>query len=369
LLYPVYSESGSMIRFVIRRILLSIPVLFGIVFLVFALARLVPGDPCAAALGEKATPALCAAFAQRYGLDQPIPVQFAIYLGAILQGDLGHSVRLNQDVSTILVQRLPLTVELTLFAMAFATVVGITLGRISAIRRNSPIDVGTMILANIGVSIPVFVLGLLFAYLFAVVFKDTILSLPPSGRLSAGVTSVSMVKVWGLEGLEGPPRAILDFLSGMYTLNSLVTGQWSVLADSLRHLILPAIALGTIPMAIIARMTRSSLLDVLGQDYIRTARAKGLRERLVVSRHGMRNALLPVVTIVGLSLGGLLSGAVLTETIFNLTGIGRTVTESITARDYVVVQGMVIVIATIYVVVNLMVDVSYALLDPRIRLD
>ena len=358
-----------MIRFVIRRILLSIPVLFGIVFLVFALARMIPGDPCHAALGEKATPAICAAFAQRYGLDQPIPTQFAIYLGSILQGDLGHSVRLNRDVTTVLVERLPLTIELTLFAMAFATVAGITLGRISAIRRNSPVDVGVMILANIGVSIPVFVLGLLFAYLFAVGFKDTILSLPPSGRLSPGVTSVPMAKAWGLEDLQGPLRGILDFVSGMYTVNALVTGQWSVLGDALRHMILPAIALGTIPMAIIARMTRSSLLDVLGQDYIRTARAKGLRERLVVSRHGMRNALLPVVTVVGLSLGGLLSGAVLTETIFNLTGIGRTVTESITARDYVVVQGMVIVIATIYVVVNLMVDVSYALLDPRIRLD
>jgi peptide/nickel transport system permease protein len=358
-----------MIRFVIRRILLSIPVLFGIVFLVFVLARLIPGDPCAAALGEKATPELCAAFAQRYGLDQPIPTQFLIYLGAILRGDLGHSVRLDQDVTTVLVQRLPLTIELTLFAMAFATVAGITLGRISAIRRNSPIDVGVMILANIGVSIPVFVLGLLFAYIFAVELKGTILSLPPSGRLSPGHNALPMVQVWGLQSLQGPPRAILDFLSGMYIFDALVTGQWAVLGDALRHMILPAIALGTIPMAIIARMTRSSLLDVLGQDYIRTARAKGLRERLVVSRHGMRNALLPVVTVVGLSLGGLLSGAVLTETIFNLTGIGRTVTESITARDYVVVQGMVIVIATIYVVVNLMVDVSYALLDPRIRLD
>ncbi len=358
-----------MIRFVIRRILLSIPVLFGIVFLVFALARLIPGDPCAAALGEKATPEICAAFAQRYGLDQPIPTQFLIYLGAILRGDLGHSVQLDQDVTTVLVQRLPLTIELTIFAMAFATVAGITLGRISAVRRNSPIDVGTMILANIGVSIPVFVLGLLFAYIFAVGFKGTILSLPPSGRLSPGLHAVPMVEAWGLQGLQGPPRAILDFVSGMYTVDALVTGQWAVLGDALRHMILPAIALGTIPMAIIARMTRSSLLDVLGQDYIRTARAKGLRERLVVSRHAMRNALLPVVTVVGLSLGGLLSGAVLTETIFNLSGIGRTVTDAITARDYVIVQGMVIVIATIYVVVNLLVDVSYALLDPRIRLD
>ena len=219
----------------------------------------------------------------------------------------------------MLVQRLPLTIELTIFAMVFATVAGITLGVISAVRRNSPIDVGTMIFANLGVSIPVFVLGLLFAYIFAVGFKGTILSLPPSGRLSPGLHVVPMVEAWGLQGLQGPAASHPRLPVGMYTVDALVTGQWAVLGDALRHMILPAIALGTIPMAIIARMTRSSLLDVLGQDYIRTARAKGLRERLVVSRHAMRNALLPVVTVVGLSLGGLLSGAVLTETIFNLT--------------------------------------------------
>jgi peptide/nickel transport system permease protein len=218
------------------------------------------------------------------------------------------------------------------------------------------------------VSIPVFVLGLLLAYLFAVGFKGTPISLPASGRLSPGVDVRPLATSLGLQGLGGPPRAIVDFVSGIYTFNALVTGQWAALADAIRHMILPMVALGTIPMAIIARMTRSSLLDVLGQDYIRTARAKGLRERLVVSRHGMRNALLPVVTVIGLSLGGLLSGAVLTETVFNLAGLGRTITEAITGRDYIVVQGLVIIIAIGYLVVNLVVDVSYALLDPRIRL-
>ena len=357
-----------MVRFIIRRILLSIPVLFGIVLLTFTIARLIPGDACHAALGEKATPAICDAFKERYGLNKPIPVQFAIYLVDLSHGDLGDSIRMARPVATLLIERLPLTVELTLYALAFATVVGIFLGRISAVRRNSPVDVGTMMLANLGVSIPVFVLGLLLAFLFAVGLKGTPISLPASGRLSPGVDVVPLAQSWGLLGLQGPVRAIVDFLSGIYTFNTLVTGQWAALADAVRHMILPMIALGTIPMAIIARMTRSSLLDVLGQDYIRTARAKGLKERLVVSRHGMRNALLPVVTIIGLSLGGLLSGAVLTETVFNLAGLGRTITEAITGRDYIVVQGIVIVIAIGYLVVNLLVDLSYAFLDPRIRL-
>ncbi|MFL5679173.1 MAG: ABC transporter permease [Chloroflexota bacterium] len=357
-----------MTQFILRRVLLSVPVLIGIVFLTFALARVIPGDPCKAALGEKATEAVCAPFRERYGLNKPITTQFAIYLNDLSHGDLGKSIRQNRPVATLLVERLPLTVELTLYALAFATILGILLGRLSAVRRNSPVDVGTMVFANFGVSIPVFVLGLLLAYFFAVVLKGTPFSLPASGRLSSGVTVHSLVEVWGLEDWTGLPRAILDFLSGIYTFTALITGQWAALADAVRHMILPMIALGTIPMAIIARMTRSSLLDVLGQDYIRTARAKGLRERFVVSRHGMRNALLPVVTVIGLSLGGLLSGAVLTESVFNLTGIGRTITEAITGRDYIVVQGIGILVAVLYVFINLIVDVSYAMLDPRIRL-
>jgi len=222
--------------------------------------------------------------------------------------------------------------------------------------------------ANLGVSIPVFVLGLLLAYLFAVVLKDSPIALPPSGRLTPGTNVVPLAVAWGLQDLTGPPRSILDFVSNIYTINAILTLNGALLADTMRHMILPAIALGTIPMAIIARMTRSSLLDVLGLDYIRTARAKGVKEGHVISRHGMRNALLPVVTVIGLSLGALLSGAVLTETIFNLTGIGKTITEAITGRDYIVIQGVVIIVAIIYIVVNLVVDVSYGLLDPRIRL-
>ena len=357
-----------MLQFVGRRLVLAIPVMLGIIILVFVLARVIPGDPCIATYGEKATPELCAAFNARYGLNEPIWTQFLIYLGALLQGDLGTSIRFGRPVSDIIVERLPMTIELTIVALLFASVVGITLGLISAIRRNSPVDVGTMIVANLGVSTPVFVLGLILQIIFAVWLKDTFLTLPPSGRLTAGTDVIPIAVAWGLEGLQGPLRAILDFLSNLYVLNAVLTLNWPLFVDATSHLILPAAAVGTIPLAIIARMTRSSLLEVLGLDYIRTARAKGLRERFVVLRHGMRNAMLPVVTVIGLSVAGFLSGAILTETIFNLAGVGRTLFEAIQGRDYAVVQGVTIVVAVGYVMVNLLVDVSYAYLDPRIRL-
>jgi peptide/nickel transport system permease protein len=377
-------------RFIVRRLLVTIPVLLGIVFVVFILARVVPGDPCRAVLGERATDAVCNDFIRRYGLDKAIAPglfkagstwefratevpatlvdnQFTAYLGQLSRGDLGTSIKHSRPVAVLLVERLPTTIELTLWAMLFATVVGVPLGLFSAYRRNSPVDVGSMVFANLGVSMPVFVLGLMLAFLFAIVLKDTPFSLPPSGRLSSGVEVKPLVEVWGLEQLQGLPRGLLDFLSGIYTISALITGQWGAWVDSFRHLILPAIALGTIPLAIIARITRSSLLEVLGQDFVRTARAKGLNERAVVLRHGARNALLPVVTIIGLQLGLLLSGAVLTETVFNLSGVGRTMFEAITGRDYVVIQGLTLFIAVIYVLVNLVVDVSYGFLDPRIR--
>jgi ABC-type dipeptide/oligopeptide/nickel transport system permease component len=357
-----------MLRFVVRRLLLTIPVLFGIVFVVFALARVLPGDPCIAALQERANPATCATFNARYGLDEPITTQFWIYLTDLSHGDLGDSIAQGRPVSEILIERLPVTIELTLTALTLATLLGITLGVISASRRNSAVDVGTMVGANLGVSTPVFVLGLILIWIFAVLAKGTPFALPPGGRMTAGVSVMPLVETWGLEGLTGPLRAVVDFFSNMFVFNSLITGQWGALGDALRHLLLPAVALGTIPLSIIARMTRSSLLDVLGQDYVRTARAKGLGERAVVLRHGLRNAILPVVTVIGLSLGGLLAGAVLTESIFGLSGIGKMITDGVTSRDYAVVQGLTLVTAVIYVLVNLIVDVSYAFLDPRIRL-
>jgi peptide/nickel transport system permease protein len=358
-----------MLQFILRRLLLTIPVLIGVIFVVFAIARILPGDPCFQALGQRATPEACEAFGERYGLNEPIFVQFGIFVGDLLQGDLGTSIAYGRPISLMLIERMPVTIELTLIALTIATVLGIILGVASAARRNSGVDVGTMMFANLGVSIPVFVLGLILAYIFAVVLKGTPFALPPGGRLTAGVIIVPLAEAWGLQDLEGFPRAIIDFVGNMYVISTLITGQWAAFGDAVVHLILPAIALATIPLALIARMTRSSLLEVLGQDYIRTARAKGVVERRVVLRHGLRNAILPVVTIIGLTLGALLSGAVLTETIFGLTGIGRTITDAILGRDYPVIQALTLVTAILYLTVNLVVDVSYAFLDPRIRLE
>jgi peptide/nickel transport system permease protein len=357
-----------MTRYIIRRLLLTIPVLFGILVLVFALGHLLPGSQCVALLGEHATPEVCAKFDHDRGFDRPIPEQFADYLGALSKGDLGTSIRSSLPVTDLLIQRLPLTIELALYALILAIPIGILLGIVSAYKRNSSVDVLTMAGANLGVSIPIFVLGLLLAFVFAILLKGTPFALPPSGRLTPGLTIVPLAVSWGLQDWSGPPRAIIDFVSNIYSLNALVTGQWTILADAFRHMILPAIALATIPLAIIARITRSSLLDVMGLDYIRTARAKGLSDKAVIRHHGLPNSMLPVVTIVGLQLGGLLGGAVLTETIFNLSGVGRAVSEGIAARDYAVVQGFVLVIAIGYLFANLIVDISYAFLDPRIRL-
>jgi peptide/nickel transport system permease protein len=357
-----------MTRYIARRILLSLPVLFGVLFAVFAIARLIPGNPCTTALGERTSAARCEEYNRQHGLDKSIPEQFVVYLGELSRGDLGNSTKDGRAVGQILIERLPVTVELSTLALLFAILVGVPLGVLSATRRNSPLDVGTMMIANLGVSVPIFVLGLLLAFLFGVIFRDTPIALPPSGRLNAGTLVRPLADVWGLQGLSGPPRAILDFLSGMYTFNGLVTLNWGLLSDALRHLILPTVALGTIPLAIIARITRSSLLDILGQDFVRTARAKGLRERAVVLRHGLGNAMLPLVTIIGLQLGGLLSGAVLTETIFRLGGVGSAIYEAILGRDYQIIQGFSVLVASVFILVNLLVDISYAKLDPRVRL-
>lgn len=352
-----------------RKVVLAVPVLLGILGVTFILARLIPGDPCRAMLGEKATDQVCDAFNVRYGLDKPILVQFVLYLGRVVQGDLGQSLKFGRPATDLLIERLAVTLELALFSLLIATVVGVTLGVAAAYWQNSPVDVGTMIFANLGVSIPVFVLGLLAAYFFAVVLKGTPFALPPSGRVDAGVRIPDLATVWGLQNLSGPLRSLIDFISQLYIVNGVLTGNWSLAGNAFRHLLLPMLVLATIPMSVIARMTRSSLLEVMNMDYVRTARAKGLNEQRVVFRHAMRNALLPVVTIVGLSLGGLMSGAILTETIFGLVGVGRTLYDAITARDYAVIQAFTIVIAVVYVLVNVLVDISYAFLDPRVRLD
>lgn len=357
-----------MVQFIIRRLILVIPVLMGILLVTFTITRLVPGNPCYVMLGEKATVEACDQFMQRYGLDKSIPEQFVRYMFNLLKGDLGDSIKDRRPIATIIAERLPTTIELTFLAMIFASIFGVTLGIISAVRRNSAADTITMIGANIGVSMPVFWLGLLLAYVFALLLKGTPFALPPSSRLSAGMSMIPLAKVWGLENLPALPAFLLSLVSNSAILNGLLTGNFALVRDALRHLILPAIAVGTISMAVIARMTRSSLLDVLGQDYIRTARAKGLPERVVILKHALRNALIPIVTIIGIQMGGLLSGAVLTETIFSLPGVGSRMVEGILSRDYPVVQGFAVVVAVIFVFTNLLVDLSYAYLDPRIRL-
>jgi peptide/nickel transport system permease protein len=337
-------------------------VLLGVVFATFVLARIIPGDPCQAALQERATPAACAVYNEDNGLDEPVIKQFGIYLGDLVQGDLGESSQQRRPVTDLLVERLPVTLQLSVAALLIAVLVGVPLGVIAGYRHNSKTDVATIVGANLGVSVPVFVLGLLLQYVFGKTLRDTPFGLPPSGSLSAGVVPKPFYEQWGI-GQNG----LFEFIANIDLVNAILIWRWDVFVDGFQHLILPAVALATIPMAIVTRMTRSSLLDVLGLDYVRTARAKGLRERLVVIRHALRNSLLPVVTVIGLSLGTLIGGAILTETIFRLTGVGQTLFTAITARDYSVVQGFTLVIAVAFVLVNLLTDIIYTFLDPRVR--
>lgn len=363
-----HSDYGQdMLHFIVRRLILMVPVLIGILFVTFAMTRMIPGDACAVMLGERYTPEKCDAFRKQYGLNDNIAVQFGRYLVTVAQGDFGNSIRNSRPVTTVISERLPMTIELTVGAMLFAATLGILLGILSAVRHNSSVDVGTMVGANVGVSMPVFWLGLMLAYLFAILLKGTPLWLPPSARLTAGVSMQPLAQAWQLENLPAFPRFLIDLLSNSVILHSLLVGKFDVTWDAIRHLILPSLAVGTIPLAIIARLTRSSLLEVLGQDYVRTAQAKGLRDRTVLMRHAMRNALIPIVTIVGLQVGSLLSGAVLTETVFALPGVGTQLVDSIFARDYPVVQGFVVAVALIFASVNIVVDLSYSFLDPRIR--
>lgn len=332
-----------MSTYLIRRIVESLPVVFGVSVLVFLLLRLIPGDPAIALLGERASAENVAAIRERLGLDKPLPEQYVIWLGRLLQGDLGNTVRGNIPIANELRNRFPATVELALVAITLSTAIGVPLGILSAVRRNSVIDTATMFGALLGVSIPIFVLGLMLIYLFGVQFR----LLPFVGRIDATMQ--------------------VETRTGLLVVDSFLSGNWAALSSALRHLILPALTLFTVPLAIIARITRSAMLEVLNQDYIRTARAKGLAERPVIFTHALRNALLPVITIVGLQLGTLLSGAVLTETIYSWPGIGKWLFDSIVARDYPIVQSVTLIIALIYIVINFVVDVLYALVDPRIR--
>ena len=332
-----------MLRFILRRLVESIPVILGVSIIVFAMVRFIPGGPALGLLGERATPANIEAINERLGLNKSLPEQYFIWVGNLLQGDLGFTVRGNIPISTEIERRFPATIELSLSALMLATFLGVPIGIFSAVRRNSWFDTSSMFGALFGVSIPIFVLGLVLIYLFGVEFR----LLPFVGRLGTGLH--------------------IEQVTGLYLVDSVLEGDWGAFWSALKHLILPAVTLMTIPLAIIARITRSAMLEVLNQDYIRTARAKGIRENTVIVRHALRNALMPVITIIGLQLGGLLSGAVLTETIFSWPGIGKWLFDSIIARDYAIVQSVTLLIALIYVSVNLIVDVLYTVIDPRVR--
>ena len=306
-----------MLTYAIRRLLIAIPTLFGVVLLVFLMVRLAPGDPAVLLAGEFATPETLQAIRERYGLDRPLPEQFLLYLGALLRGDLGESARSRRPVLEELKTYFPNTVELAVAAILVALLTGIPLGILAALRPGSGLDLGVMTLALLGVSMPVFWFGLLAILIFSV----NLGWFPVAGK------------------------------------------------GTLAHLVLPAITLGVNATALLARMTRGTLLEVLSPDYIRTARAKGLAERVVVFKHALRNALIPVVTVAGLEFGSLLAGAVITETIFAWPGLGQLLVGSILARDYPVVQGAVLLVATSFILVNLLVDLLYAWIDPRVRYD
>ncbi len=332
-----------MLRFIVRRLLQLIPILLGLSVLLFAWLRALPGGPAQAALGERATPEDIARYNELFGLDQPLIVQYLRFLGRAVRLDFGNSARTGRPVTTEFLERMPGTIELTIFAMIFAIGIGIPLGYLAARKHGSWLDSTSVIGSLLGVAIPVFFLAYLLRLLFAVELGW----LPGSGRQDVRMDATR--------------------ITNFYVLDGLLTREWDAAWDAVLHLILPAIALGTIPLAIIVRITRASVLDVVNEDYVRTANAKGLATSTVRRRHIIRNALLPVSTTIGLQTGLLLSGAVLTESVFSFGGVGSALYDAIFARDFAILQGFILMLAIVYVLVNLLVDISYGLLDPRVR--
>lgn len=332
-----------MLKYTARRLLGTIPVLIGLSVVLFAFIHLLPGDPARVILGQHATPESLARLRDALGLDKPLYEQYLDYVFKLLQGDLGRSVISDAPVLSDFLLRFPATIELTVAALIFAVGIGIPLGRFAARHPGEWPDGFVTVVSLLGISIPIFVLGLTMQYAFGVVLGI----LPISGRIDV--------------------RIGIDNITNFMLIDTLLAGRPDAFLDALSHLVLPAIALGSIPLAIITRITRASVLDVSNEDYVRTARAKGLQERRVDDRHIMRNAWLPVTTVIGLSVGGLLAGAVITETVFAWNGVGRWVVDAIQDRDYFVVQSSILVFALIFLVVNLIVDLGYAVLNPRIR--
>lgn len=330
-------------EYILKRLAMLIVVLFGVSIITFVLVRAAPGDPAVHFAGQHASVEVLERIREKYHLNDPIYVQYYIWVKMALQGDLGRSIESRELVTTEIMDRLPTTLELSLVAIIIASIFGTVAGILSAVRQYSAVDYSVMFGALFGVSMPVFWLGLMMLFIFGVKLG----LLPVGGRLSVGID--------------------LERITGMYVLDSILTGNWEALTDSIRHLILPSVALATIPMATIARMTRSSMLEVLRQDYIRTERAKGLSERVVIYKHAIKNALIPVITVIGMNVGLLMGGAVLTETIFTLPGLGKYIADAILAYDYPVIQGFTIFFATAFVMINLMTDLIYVYIDPRIK--
>jgi peptide/nickel transport system permease protein len=355
-------------QYIARRIVSLLPALLGVSFVAFALLRLIPGDPVQIMLGEHASAEQVARFRATRGLDQPLLVQFARYTSNLTRGDWGRSIKTNAPVLTELAQRLPATIEMSLGAMAVACTVGIPLGVLAAHRRNLLLDLIASEGTLIGVSVPLFWLGLLLSYLLGYRLGW----LPPSGRLTIGIEMQPISAAYSLNqvlrGRWGSAlTAVADFVSNFYVANSILTANLTALIDALRHLVLPSLTLCTVPLAVIVRMTRACLSDALAQEYVRTARAKGLSERVVLFRHALKNALPPILTVIGLQLSSLFSGAILTETIFSWPGLGQYVANRILSRDYPAVQGVVLVTVLLFVLINLVTDMCYTYLDPRIR--
>ncbi|GAA3447272.1 ABC transporter permease [Planomonospora venezuelensis] len=332
-----------MLGFVARRLALLVPILLGLSVLLFLWVRALPGGPAEALLGERATPEAVARVKKLYGLDRPWYEQYLTWVGNVFRGDLGVSSRTQHPVVEELLRTFPATVELALVAMVFAVGAGVPLGYLAARRHGTWIDHVSVAGSLFGITIPVFFLG----YMLKFVFAEKLGLLPTDGRQD--------------------PLLDAGHPTGFYVLDGLVTGNMEAFGDALAHLVLPGVALGTIPLAIVVRITRASVLDVLHEDYVRTAEAKGLAPATIRGRHVLRNALLPVVTVVGLQVGLLLGGAVLTETVFAFPGFGKFMADSIVARDYAVLQGFILFTAVIFVLVNLLVDVAYGLIDPRVR--
>jgi peptide/nickel transport system permease protein len=332
-----------MLRYVVRRLLLLIPILFGLSILVFFWVRALPGSPISSLLGERATPQLIKQYKERYGLDEPVYKQYVKQLRAWAHADFGTSTATHRTITYEIKQRFPATFELAMAAMIFAVGVGVPLGFFAAKKYGGLFDHASLFISLIGVSIPVFFLAIILKYIFAVRLGW----LPTVGRQSVLIDT------------EHP--------TNFYIFDAIITRDWHALGDSIKHLILPAIALGSIPLAIITRITRASVLDVQNEDYVRTARAKGLAPITVDRRHVLRNAMLPISTIIGLQVGLLLSGAVLTETVFAWPGIGSWLRDAIFNRDYPVIQGGILFVALVFVFINLAVDISYAIINPRIR--